>query len=91
MHGLSLKAAGENYLGIELDKSVRGEIIWRKQLSDRIIKYSADDVKYLEDIYQKQTDILYKRGQKNAILLENRAILPIAYFEYCGVKLDTER
>lgn len=91
MHGLSLKAAGENYLGIELDKSVRGEIIWRKQLSDRIIKYSADDVKYLEDIYQKQTDILYKRGQKNAILLENRAILPIAYFEYCGVKLDVER
>lgn len=91
IHSLSLKSAGENYLGIELDKSVRGQIIWRKSLTGEIIEYAANDVKYLEDIMLKQTDILYKRGQKLALELENRTILPTAYFEFCGVKLDTEK
>ena len=91
MHSLSLKSAGENYLGIELDKSVRGEIIWRKELTDDIIVYSANDVKYLEDIMNKQLEILLPRGQKLALEVENRAILPTAYFEFCGVKLDTEK
>ena len=91
MHSLSLKSAGENYLGIELDKSVRGEIIWRNELTDKIIVYSANDVKYLEDIMNKQLEILLPRGQKLALEVENRAILPTAYFEFCGVKLDTEK
>ncbi len=91
MHSLSLKSAGENYLGIELDKSVRGEIIWRKELTDEIIIYSANDVKYLEDIMNKQLEILLPRGQKLALEVENRAILPTAYFEFCGVNLDAER
>ena len=91
MHSLSLKSAGENYLGIELDKSVRGEIIWRNELTDKIIIYSANDVKYLEDIMNKQLEILLPRGQKLALEVENRAILPTAYFEFCGVNLDAER
>lgn len=91
MHSLSLKSAGENYLGIELDKSVRGEIIWRKQLTDEIIIYSANDVKYLEDIRNKQLEILLPRGQKLALEVENKAILPTAYFEFCGVNLDIDK
>ena len=91
MHSLSLKSAGENYLGIELDKSIRGEIIWRKELTDEIIIYSANDVKYLEDIMNKQLEILLPRGQKLALEVENRAILPTAYFEFCGVNLDAEK
>lgn len=91
MHSLSLKSAGENYLGIELDKSVRGEIIWRKQLTDEIIIYSANDVKYLEDIRDKQLEILLPRGQKLALEVENKAILPTAYFEFCGVNLDIDK
>ena len=91
MHSLSLKSAGENYLGIELDKSVRGEIIWRKELTDEIIIYSANDVKYLEDIRDKQLEILLPRGQKLALEVENKAILPTAYFEFCGVTIDVER
>lgn len=38
-----------------------------------------------------QTAILYERGQSLALEVENRAILPTAYFEFCGVKLDDER
>ena len=91
IHSLSLKSAGENYLGVELDKSVRGEIIWRRELTDDIIIYAANDVKYLEDIMNEQLKILIPRGQKLALEVENKAILPTAYFEFCGVKLDTEK
>lgn len=91
MHSMSLKSAGETYLGIELDKSVRGEIIWRKELTDSIIIYAANDVKYLEDIMNKQLEILLPRGQKLALEVENKAILPTAYFEFCGVKLDIKK
>lgn len=90
MHSLSLKSAGENYLGVELDKTVRGQIIWKKELTDEIVKYAANDVRYLEDIMNAQTAILYERGQKLALEVENRAILPTAYFEFCGVKLSDE-
>lgn len=91
MHSLSLKSAGENYLGVELDKTVRGQIIWRKELTDEIVAYAANDVRYLEDIMNAQTEILYGRGQKLALEIENKAILPTAYFEFCGVKLDDAR
>lgn len=90
MHSLSLKSAGENYLGVELDKTVRGQIIWKKKLTDEIVEYAANDVRYLEDIMNAQTAILYERGQKLALEIENKAILPTAYFEFCGVKLSDE-
>lgn len=90
MHSLSLKSAGENYLGVELDKTVRGQIIWKRELTDEIVEYAANDVRYLEDIMIKQQEILYARGQKLALELENKAILPTAYFEFCGVKLSDE-
>ena len=90
MHSLSLKSAGENYLGVELDKTVRGQIIWKKELTDEIVEYAANDVRYLEDIMDAQTAILYERGQKLALEIENKAILPTAYFEFCGVKLSDE-
>lgn len=38
-----------------------------------------------------QTAILYERSQKLALEVENKAILPTAYFEFCGVRLDTEK
>lgn len=90
MHSLSLKSAGEHYCGVEMDKTVRGEIIWQKILTERIIEYAANDVRYLEDIMVKQKEILKDRNQLIALDLENRCLLPTAYFEYCGVKLDTK-
>lgn len=93
MHSLSLKSAGEHYCGVELDKSVRGKIIWSKTISDDIITYAANDVKYLERIREKQMQVFIDRGQKKFldIDVENKAVLPIAYFEYCGVKLDRQK
>ena len=90
IHSLSLKAAGEHYLDIELDKSVRGKIIYAG-LTDDVIIYSANDVKYLEKIMELQQLELAKKGLEKAIIYENKFVLPLAYCEYCGVKLDVDK
>lgn len=89
-HSLSLKSAGENYLGIELDKSVRGKIIYAG-LTEDVIVYSANDVKYLEKIMRLQYEELVKKGLEKAIIYENKFVLPLAYCEYCGIKLDVNK
>jgi DNA polymerase-1 len=90
-HSMSLKSAGLEYLDVELDKSVRGQIIWKKDLTDEIIEYSANDVKYLEQIKDKQHAKLEKQGLLTAVEYENRFVLPLAYCEYCGIKLDVDK
>ena len=60
MHSLSLKSAGEKYVGVELDKSVRGKIMWAGLTSD-VIEYAANDVKYLQEIVEKQWEELKKK------------------------------
>lgn len=91
MHSLSLKSAGEHYLGVQLDKTIRGKIIWNGLKSNDTIIYAADDVKYLEDIKIHQKEELKKKELLTAIEYENRFVLPLAYCEYCGIKLDTNK
>lgn len=87
---MNLKKLGEMYLGIELDKSVRGKIIY-KGLVDEVIVYAANDVKYLEKIMDIQLQQLKKQGLLTAMEYENRAVLPIAYMCYCGIRMDQDR
>ena len=91
MHSMSLKSAGYNYLGVELDKTVRGKIIWSKTLSDDIIEYAANDVRYLEDIKEAQEKLLEEKDLLLACKVENAFLLSLAYFEFCGVKLDSDK
>ena len=78
---MNLKKAGEMYLGIELDKSIRGQIIY-KGLVGEVIVYAALDVKYLEKIMECQLKELERRGLLTAIDYENRFILALAYMEF---------
>ena len=90
MHPLSLKYASEHYIGVERDKSIRGKVIWAG-LTDDVIQYSANDVKYLEDIIKEQWKDLQKKGLTEAVRVENQFVLPLAYTEYCGIHLDAEK
>ena len=90
IHSLSLKSAGENYLNVELDKSVRGKIIYAG-LTEDVIIYCAYDIKYLEKIMELQKVELKKKELDKAIVYENKFVLPLAYCEYCGVKLDVTK
>lgn len=87
---MNLKKLGEMYLGVELDKSIRGQIIYKGLVGD-VIVYAANDVKYLEKIRECQLKQLEKQGLLTAIDYENRVILPIAYMCYCGIRMDRER
>ena len=90
IHSMSLKSAGESYLGIELDKSIRGQIIY-KGFTSEVISYAAYDVKYLEKLKEQQEIKLREKGLLTAIEYENRFVLPLAYEEFCGVKIDIEK
>ena len=90
IHSLSLKSAGENYLGIELDKTTRGKIHYLG-LNAEVIEYAAKDVQYLEDIIREQWKELRKKDLTRAIKVENLFVLPLSYMEYCGIKLDIDK
>lgn len=86
----SLKALALNRLGVDLDKSVR-EDIWEKGLSEEVIEYSANDVKYLEPIKESQEADLNERDLNKVLYLENKFVLCLAYIEHCGFKLDKDK
>lgn len=90
MHEMSLKAASINYLGVDMDKSVRGKII-QTGLTEDVIVYTAGDVSYLGKIRDKQLIELEKKGLLKAIDFENEFVKCLAYIEYCGAKLDVDK
>lgn len=88
--GMGLDAIAERYLNVTLDKSIRGTI-HRVGLSLDVIKYAADDVKYLAKIKEAQFKKLNELGLTQAIDIENEFVKVLAYTEYCGIKLDVKK
>lgn len=86
----SLKAVGERRLGIDIDKSTRGEIIWRG-LDDDVIVYAANDVKYLESIREQQLAECKEKHCLRGADVENKFVPVIAYLEWCGIRLDENK
>lgn len=83
----SLQAIAERYLNIFLDKTVRGQIIWRR-LDSKVIEYAANDVVHLYPIMKAQMRKAAKQELTKAIQLECQFVPVIAYLEWCGIKLD---
>lgn len=83
----SLKEVAWRRLGINIDKSVRGEIIWRG-LDSKVIQYAAGDVIYLEDIMWSQVADCKVKQCLVAAKVECDAVPSIAYMEWCGIMLD---
>lgn len=83
----SLKSIAWDRLKIDIDKSVRGEIIWRG-LSPEVILYAAGDVTYLEKIMYSQIAEAKRKDCLKALELECNAVPAVAYLEWCGIKLD---
>lgn len=87
----SLKTISKLYLGIDRDKTIRGQIIWKGIKDIAVIQYAAEDVQYMESLMDKQLKLLKERGLEKAIDLLNRFEFPVAYMEFCGVKIDTDK
>jgi DNA polymerase-1 len=88
--GTSLEALCKKYLNIELNKTIRNKI-HSEGLSDRVIKYAAEDVAYLTLIREQQMKLLESKELLNTIDLENKAVIAFAHLEYNGIKIDTAK
>lgn len=86
----ALNHIAERRLGVNIDKTVRGQIIWRG-LDEEVIKYAANDVVYLCDIAKKQIEEARFNSMEKAIKLECDFVPAIAYLEWCGIKLDIDK
>jgi DNA polymerase-1 len=86
----SLDAVVYRYCKIELDKTVRGHI-HREGLSTRVIKYAADDVKYLHQVKRKQEVALAENQLHRVATLDNEFVLALAYIEFCGFFMNKEQ
>ena len=86
----SLKEVAWRRLNINIDKTVRGEIIWRG-LDEKVIEYSAGDVLYLEDIMWSQVADCKAKSCLVAARVECDVVPSIAYMEWCGIKLDVDK
>lgn len=86
----ALNEIAYRYLGIWIDKSIRGDIIWRG-LDTEVIKYAAGDVTYLEDIKDFQLEECNKKDCLVGAKLECDFVPVIAYLEWCGIRLDINK
>ena len=86
----ALNAIADRRLHINIDKTVRGEIIWRG-LDTSVINYAAGDVTYLEQIMWSQVEDLKKQDLIKAAKIECDFIPAISYLEWCGIHLDQEK
>ena len=86
----SLKGIAERRLGIDIDKSTRGEIIWRG-LDTQVIKYAAGDVQFLGEIMKLQIKDCKEKQCLVGAKLECDFVPAIAYLEWCGIKLDEKK
>ena len=86
----SLASIAERRLGVNIDKSIRGDIIWRG-LDEAVIMYAAGDVMYLEKIMKSQLEDCKKKECLIGAKLECDFVPVIAYLEWCGIKLDVDK
>lgn len=85
--GVSLKALCYRYLGMNISKEVRGQIIWRG-LDTEVIKYAASDVTNLYKLREAQAIALKEKGLFLAAKVECEFVPCCAYYEYCGVHMN---
>ena len=86
----SLASVAKRRLNIDIDKSIRGQIIWRG-LDEDVIMYSANDVKWLEDIMYHQIKECKEKQCLIGAKLECDFVPAISYLEWCGIKLDENK
>ena len=86
----SLAAMAERYLGIHLDKTIRGQIRFRGVDAD-VIAYGASDVKYMGKIMQLQMNTVKERNAVKGAKIECDFTPVIAYLEWCGIKLSVDK
>lgn len=85
--GVSLDKLGMRYVGIDISKTIRGQINYLG-LVPEVIDYAAGDVKYLSLIREKQVARLKEADLVQVAILENKVVRVFAEMEHTGIYLD---
>lgn len=88
--GYGLDALVWRYCQYHLDKSVRGEITY-SGLTQRVIKYAAEDVLFLKKIKEQQMIKLEEKDSLEVCKLEMSVTKIFAEMEYYGLKFDSNK
>ena len=89
-HRKALDVLVYRYCKKEMDKTIRGNI-HKEGLSTAVIVYAANDVKYLHEIMRKQMIHINEEDLHVALFLDNEYVKVLAYIEFSGFKLDTQK
>lgn len=90
----NLQALEEKYLKTNfIDKSARKDIhtIPKMGYTEHVLKYSAGDVYVMPLLYQEQLRVSQEEGQVRIIEMECEFVKGLAYSEYCGIYLDSQK
>ena len=85
----ALDVVAYRYCKANLDKQIRGAI-HKEGLSERVIEYAANDVKYLHSIKRKQLAIVNHKDLLQSVQLENEFVRALTYVKYCGIYLNPD-
>lgn len=88
--GRGLDTLVKKYAKAEMSKEIR-ELITKLGLTDAVIDYALDDVKYLSIIKAKQVEELKKLDLEKTIKLDNEFVKVLAYTEFCGIGFDQKK
>ena len=86
----ALKTAAKRYCNVELDKTVRGQII-KVGLTPEVVQYSGRDVAYELQIMEAQNKLLEEKELLKAAKFEDEFVKCLVYMKFCGVKLDVKQ
>ena len=73
-----------------MSKEVRDTIV-RVGLTEAVIDYGLDDVKYLSIIKEQQMVKIKEYNLENTLKLDNEFVKVLAYTEFCGIGFDKEK
>lgn len=85
--GRSLDKLVAKYANEYMSKEVRDMIV-RVGLTEAVVDYGLDDVKYLSIIKEKQMETVKKYNLETAVKLDNNFVKVLAYVEFCGIGFD---
>ena len=87
--GYGLNDMGQRYLGIQFDKSVRGDIN-HMGITKTVIRYASRDVKHLSQIREVQLTQVKKYELEMIVDLENNVVKAFAEMEANRIKVDRQ-
>lgn len=87
--GLDLNSVSVKYGFPPINKEDKGRICY--EVSDRSLSYCLADVENLVGIKAMQEGVAKDLRCKLGVLLENKFVLSLAYFSWCGVKIGQQK